>query len=632
MIKGKVRDGDEKRIYRGLSAALASICIVGMLTACQEVTDRSKEAAEKAVQALASAVKKDGAEGAGSDGRAEKTEEDKAGAEQSRDMEEEKAGTEDAGEDPKRDGMGAEEAGIEEGAEEAGTGEGAEEAGTGKDTEQGTDGEGRVDQDPSAWLEMGIYIEERSGGYQEGQVVLTDESYEIIQVDEENYPELARALRTYEEECAADVVRWRNGVLEAARAGHEGEGEGEGEYYTPLRYDRKLSVKRADAQVFSICVQDVWNPNVAGVELISCGKDLDSQTGKELVLEDVVVVDERFIDTLITEFYEQRPAEIPSISYVDAPEALIAGQFRPGQPAEDRPRWTLGNNGITFYYDSRMILEGTLTIEVILPFDRYPELFRPAYRKGPEAFAQRFEEGDVLYFDIDHDGQLEAIRMNGWGKSGFDQHLIRIYVDDEARYSQDFTYISLGEIYLLKDRDGDYYLYLETIEVDEMSRILVFDLNEGAPVYKGECFGWFCGGQMTSPDHFELGERINVLGGHYAARPFHMGKDGLPEADSEIYQIEQEVYDAGDGTITKCWIRTKAPVPAQQILEDGTRKEAQVPAGVRCYPYRSDRETFVEIELEDGRRYRLDYGGKDWPHTIRGVDESEYFDDLVYAG
>ncbi len=237
---------------------------------------------------------------------------------------------------------------------------------------------------------------------------MTDESYEIIQVDEENYPELARALRTYEEECAADVARWRNGVLEAARAGHEGEGE----YYTPFRYERKLSVKRADAQVFSICVQDVWNPNVAGVELISCGKDLDSQTGKELVLEDVVVVDERFIDTLIAEFYEQRPAEIPSISYVDAPEALIAGQFRPGQPAEDRPRWTLGNNGITFYYDSRMILEGTLMIEV-----------------------------------------------------------------------------------------------------DEMSRILVFDLNEGAPVYKGECFGWFCGGQMTSPDHFELGERINVLGG-----------------------------------------------------------------------------------------------------------------------
>ncbi len=121
-------------------------------------------------------------------------------------------------------------------------------------------------------------------------------------------------------------------------------------------------------------------------------------------------------------------------------------------------------------------------------------------------------------------------------------------------------------------------------------------------------------------------------GGHYAARPFHMGKDGLPEADSEIYRIEQEIYDAGDGTIAKCWIRTKAPVPAQQILEDGTRKEAQVPAGVRCYPYRSDGETFVEIELEDGRWYRLDYGGKDWPHTIRGVDESEYFDDLVYAG
>lgn len=84
MINGKVRDGDEKRIYRGLSAALASICIVGMLTACQEVTDRSKEAAEKAVQALASAVKKDRGDGAGSDGRVEKTEEDKAGAEQSR--------------------------------------------------------------------------------------------------------------------------------------------------------------------------------------------------------------------------------------------------------------------------------------------------------------------------------------------------------------------------------------------------------------------------------------------------------------------------------------------------------------------------------------------------------------------
>lgn len=610
----------EKRGYRRLVMAAALLCMTGALTACQAGTGRSKEVVEKMVDALASAVKKDKDTDQEEIQNTEVAEEGSTQAGQSEASGDEAAATE--------EGRDREEGDKEQTKGEAGTDRAAE-GEADKETERSAEKtqEERLEEAVRAVQpEMEIYIEKHSFGYQEGDTVLTDENYESIRIEGEKYGGLARALETYRLECEADAVSWRNNDLEAVRAIYERDGT----YRQPLVFKRELSVKRADAQVFSVLVDDVWW-SIGDVEQADYGRNFDSRTGRVLSLEDVMVVDQHFLDVLLKEFYEQRPEESPHIWYIDDPDTLILRQFEPGQPREERPRWVLGNNGISFYFDSQMLLDGLMTIEVLLPFEQYPELFRAPYRKGPEEFAQEIEEGEAVRFDIDHDGRLEEISMNGWDLLEY-EHLIRIYIDGEERCTQAYPYGFLGRNYLLKNSDGEYYLYLETAEVDEVSHILVFDLNRGDPVYKGDCFGWFSGGLVTKPSCFHLGKRIAALGYQYAYRPFYMGEGGLPEPFGEIYTIPQGIMYDGQGHEEAWWATTKRPVPAQQILEDGTMEVGQIPAGVRCYPYRTDERSFVDVESEDGRRFRLQYDAEVWPHTIQGIDEDSYFDGLVYAG
>ena len=124
------------------------------------------------------------------------------------------------------------------------------------------------------------------------------------------------------------------------------------------------------------------------------------------------------------------------------------------------------------------------------------------------------------------------------------------------------------------------------------------------------------GAPIQTPDAFYLTRRIDALGTYSAYRKFHVGADGMPEADGNVY--------------TK--IRT---ADSHELFgADGSETEATMPVGTKFYVRATDEETFVDMELEDGRKCRIAVrqSGDGWGFLIDGVSEEECFEFVPYAG
>ena len=67
---------------------------------------------------------------------------------------------------------------------------------------------------------------------------------------------------------------------------------------------------------------------------------------------------------------------------------------------------------------------------------------------------------------------------------------------------------------------------------------------------------------------------------------------------------------------------------------DGNGKEEKLPAGTEYYVRATDLESFVDMELSDGRKCRLDVkrSDKGWGFLIDGEEEENCFEFIPYAG
>lgn len=112
-----------------------------------------------------------------------------------------------------------------------------------------------------------------------------------------------------------------------------------------------------------------------------------------------------------------------------------------------------------------------------------------------------------------------------------------------------------------------------------------------------------------------------------AYRSFHMGEDGMPEADGTVYTI----HGNGDrGPV----LRASAEIP---VWIEG--KEERIPAGTELVLRAAELpdETGAaraEAELPDGRHceLRIQKDRDQYRFRIGGMDEYDCFESLGYAG
>ena len=383
--------------------------------------------------------------------------------------------------------------------------------------------------------------------------------------DGKEYEKLASRLESLSDDTISAGEDMFNELLEEAEDLYADDKDS----FTP--YDLTVSAMpvRTDSSIFSYYEKTTVTGGESD-EVRVAAHTIDSKTGRELTLSKVIA------DTdLLPELLAKRQKEsYPDISD-DAFEDLL-GEY------EDKDYvWTLGYDGITFYFVQE---DEVMTLTILRSEEK--KLFRPVGETVPSSYAV-------------------GLSMS--------QKLIPTYVHTE---------------------DGD-YIYLFCTGDSDYQQLNIFGLDKGVPSYSGHVDNagrsrhydaetdLTSEALLTDPESFELASNMDILSVYTAGRSYYVGENGIPKSDETYYYVHSNLV-----------LKSKKAISCSIVNERGrvTKKNQTIKTGTKCTIYRTDGEKNVDLVLSDDRIARVTVDPSNWPQTIDGDDIQDLFDGVIFAG
>ena len=461
-----------------------------------------------------------------------------------------------------------------------------------------------------------------------GVIALTGE-------DEKRYPELAQVLKKLSEENKNTILTDYENLKSQAEDDLKAAKEGGYEVYTPYSTECSFYVNRADNRVLSLGKSgyDYWGG--AHGTGYSTGCNYNTRTGEELQIQDVVTDMDTFAGLIEAKVYESGLTR--DDLFLDEEETLKDYILKAA--ADHTLNWEITNEGVTVWfnpYEISYYAAGMPSGSV--SFAGHPEVFSDYYAETARTYVYAIEGLDVS--DIDFDGDGKADELSVW--ASMDEYgtyeALKVSMNG-VETSKDIWAYSYDP-YILHTADGKNYLYVICGSDNDYRMLEVFDLNGSSAVYVGEvnncglraqlldASSYLYGEELlTDPENFYLESRMEVLSTYSASRKYYVGADGMPVADEDFYQVDTSTYEWREA------LTAKKDVPCVQVAEDGsvTADNAVIPAGTKLTLFRTDGSSLVDLKAGD-TLYRIEVDHSEWPYTINGVEEEEYFDGIMYAG
>lgn len=461
-----------------------------------------------------------------------------------------------------------------------------------------------------------------------GVIALTGE-------DEKRYPELAQVLKKLSEENKNTILTDYENLKSQAEDDLKAAKEGGYEVYTPYSTECSFYVNRADNRVLSLGKSgyDYWGG--AHGTGYSTGCNYNARTGEELRIQDVVTDVDTFAGLIEAKVYESGLTR--DDLFLDEEETLKDYILKAA--ADHTLNWEITNEGVTVWfnpYEISYYAAGMPSGSV--SFAGHPEVFSDYYAETARTYVYAIEGLDVS--DIDFGGDGKADELSVW--ASMDEYgtyeALKVSMNGVETGKDIWAYSY--DPYILHTADGKNYLYVICGSDNDYRMLEVFDLNGSSAVYVGEvnncglraqlldASSYLYGEELlTDPENFYLESRMEVLSTYSASRRYHVGADGMPVADEDFYQVDTSTYEWREA------LTAKKDVPCVQVAEDGsvTADNAVIPAGTKLTLYRTDGSSLVDLKAGD-TLYRIEVDHSEWPYTINGVEEEEYFDGIMYAG
>lgn len=461
-----------------------------------------------------------------------------------------------------------------------------------------------------------------------GVIALTGE-------DEKRYPELAQVLKKLSEENKNTILTDYENLKSQAEDDLKAAKEGGYEVYTPYSTECSFYVNRADNRVLSLGKSgyDYWGG--AHGTGYSTGCNYNARTGEELRIQDVVTDVDTFAGLIEAKVYESGLTR--DDLFLDEEETLKDYILKAA--ADHTLNWEITNEGVTVWfnpYEISYYAAGMPSGSV--SFAGHPEVFSDYYAETARTYVYAIEGLDVS--DIDFGGDGKADELSVW--ASMDEYgtyeALKVSMNGVETGKDIWAYSY--DPYILHTADGKNYLYVICGSDNDYRMLEVFDLNGSSAVYVGEvnncglraqlldASSYLYGEELlTDPENFYLESRMEVLSTYSASRKYHVGADGMPVADEDFYQVDTSTYEWREA------LTAKKDVPCVQVAEDGsvTADNAVIPAGTKLTLYRTDGSSLVDLKAGD-TLYRIEVDHSEWPYTINGVEEEEYFDGIMYAG
>ena len=344
----------------------------------------------------------------------------------------------------------------------------------------------------------------------------------LSQEDAEAYPEMAQVLSqiaTMQENAMLDefdnLVSFAREELDANRDG----------FVTNVS-TLDVLVRRADSLVISLLSDSYSHYGQIENYRVFHGSNYDTQSGRELMLNDVVTVNNDLAEAVETEL-------TTSMWAGDFYSETAVEDYFANTP-DDGFRWTIDYLGVTFYFASGDLSDdGMLTATV--SFAEYPELFNEKYLAAPMEYAVEISPDISFFAELNtHDG-LEAISVSGWYNEERNAYMdYGIYTDTDGQYYEEECFAYDLHPYFVKTADGNYvYLFCEDFEEGwRQMKLTVFSLNADGSVTKTGQMNvspsWLADNKFivpTDPGCFILDDLDNGT----ERTTFTVGNDGMPK-------------------------------------------------------------------------------------------------------
>lgn len=295
------------------------------------------------------------------------------------------------------------------------------------------------------------------------------------------------------------------------------------ETYTSLL---DVQVRRADSVVLSL-LSDSYS-DYGGIENFRAfhGKNYDTQSGKELALNDVV---KEINNDLALAVQEELTGHMWTGDFYS--EFAVEDYF--ANTPYDGFSWTVDYTGVTFYFSPGDLCdEGAMTATV--SFAKHPELFYEKFMTVPSEYTVELSLDISFFTQLDADGAFEEISVSGYydeERGNYTKY--GIYTDTDGQYYEEECYAHDFHPYFVKAANGNYvYLFCEDFEEGwRQMNLIVFSLNEDGSVTKsGEMNvspSWLADNKFivpTDPGKLILDDADNGT----KKASFLVGNDGMP--------------------------------------------------------------------------------------------------------
>lgn len=474
----------------------------------------------------------------------------------------------------------------------------------------------------------------------QGPIITADSA--TIHILDDGYETLKNNLNVYNEMNWQEVYSTYIEHRDYAKADIYREG-------TELYISRVIDVKRADSKILSFVNTESSYVGGAHGNYYENAEVFDVQKGKILELKDVITDYEKVYQYVVNDLKENYDEE----QFFEDYEAWLEEMFYEPDGAMASPvEWYFNMEGIEFVFNPYVIgpwASGTIRVE--LPYAGNEELFVEEFVSDVEHPIRAVDLNEKFSMDADHDGLNETYILSAVSnEETFSTRLtITKYLNEnpetpgeyEGRSDREFEcYGNFKYAYVVTGEDGNAYLYVEFLQDNDFHWLTVVNLSEvssgeGTETEPGDeihiegtdkaTYGHF----ISDPENFALYNKIYVLGTYMGYKNYYVGKDGMPVSDDEMYQL---INGSMDWEVTL----TSSKALKVQMHEEGgdAVREETLPKGTVFHPRRTDWETVIEMELDDGRicDILLEKSDETGTFLINGMNEFDCFENLPYAG
>lgn len=460
-----------------------------------------------------------------------------------------------------------------------------------------------------------------------------------IHVLNDGYEDLKETLNQYNEENWQEVYRIYVENREFAKDETMQE-------YMDFYISRKIDVTRADENVLSFV--NVENSFLGGAHgsYYENAEVFDAKTGKKLELADVVT-DYDEVYSYVLDYLEKNYEK--EMFFEDYEEWIEEMFYEPNGAMASPLEWNMDVDGIKIRFNPYMIgpwVSGVF--EVNIPYEDNEELFAEEYQPAlAGGKIRKIKPEEMVKIDTDRDGDQEVIYFSASDMSDEYESSVTYTCHEEEDLSGDVItktveyYGMFMDAYLvevpdeLSEGESFYYLYMEFMAENDYRRLFVVDLNENELAKRkvfdaaGESEASVYGHPIMDSGQFALYSRVDMLGTYNGFKMYCVDENGMPVTTDEVTTLVSFGAD---------WERilTSKRGLTVWMSENGSdeKTEVKLPKGTKFKPRKTDGETMMEFELEDGRRCELQVkrNPEDYQYYIDGVSEYDCFEDLPYAG